>query len=336
MPNSSLSLSQFSNQKARSTRDGFGEALVELGEVNKNIIVLTADLTESTKVADFAKKFPERFIECGVAEQNMAGIAAGLAACGKIPFITSYAVFSPGRNWDQIRVSICYSNLPVKIIGCHTGLSVGPDGATHQALEDIALMRVLPNMTVVVPCDAIQAKQATIEISKIPGSCYLRLTREVTPIITQENSKFQIGHIDILENYGQDVAIIACGPLVYQALVAAKELNDEGIKTTIINNHTIKPLDKAALLKVARDCGAVVTVEEHQVAGGMGSAVSELFSANYPIPMEFIGMQDSFGESGDPDQLLAKYGMSVAKIKEMVKKVIIRKPSYRTRLEERL
>ncbi len=310
---------------SKATRDGFGEALVELSEKNKNIIVLTADLTESTKVADFAKIYPERFIECGVAEQNMAGIAAGLAAEGKIPFMTSYAVFSPGRNWDQIRVSICYSNLPVKIIGCHTGLSVGPDGATHQALEDIALMRVLPNMTVIVPCDATQAKQATVEISKISGPCYLRLTREATPVITQENSKFQIGHADILEYYGQDVAIVACGPLIYQALTVAKELNDEGIKTTVINNHTIKPLDKVTLLKAARDCGAVVTVEEHQVNGGMGSAIAELLSANYPVPMEFIGMQDSFGESGNPEQLLAKYGMSIGKIKEFVRKVISRK-----------
>lgn len=308
------------------TRDGFGEALLELGEINKNIVVLTADLSESTKVLYFAKKYPERFIECGVAEQNMAGIAAGLAAEGKIPFMTSYAVFSPGRNWDQIRVSICYSNLPVKIIGCHTGLSVGPDGATHQALEDIALMRVLPNMTVVVPCDATQAKQATQAITSILGPCYLRLTREATPTINQSsNVKFQIGKADVLENYGQDVAIIACGPLVHQALVAAQELNDEGIKTIVINNHTIKPLDKVTLLKAARDCGAVVTVEEHQIFGGMGSAVSELLSANYPVPMEFIGMPDSFGESGQPEELLEKYGMSISKIKEAVKKVISRK-----------
>ncbi len=311
---------------SKATRDGFGEALLELGASNQKIVVLTADLTESTRVADFAKKFPERFIECGVAEQNMAGIAAGLAAEGKIPFITSYAVFSPGRNWDQIRVSICYSNLPVKIIGCHTGLSVGPDGATHQALEDIALMRVLPNMTVVVPCDAIQARQATQASISINGPVYIRLTREATPAIIQSsNIKFQIGRAEILENYGQDAAIVACGPLVYQALIAAKELNDEGIKTMIVNNHTIKPLDKVTLLKAARDCGAVVTVEEHQVNGGMGSAVAELLSANYPVPMEFVGMQDSFGESGDPDQLLAKYGMSVGKIKEMVKSVILRK-----------
>ena len=312
----------------KATREGFGEALVELGEQNKNIVVLTADLSESTKVMDFSKKYPERFIECGVAEQNMAGIAAGLAAEGKIPFITSYAVFSPGRNWDQIRVSICYSNLPVKIIGCHTGLSVGPDGATHQALEDIALMRVLPNMTVIIPCDAIQAKQATKAIADIAGPCYLRLTREATPTINQSsNVKFQIGKADILENYGQDVAIIACGLLVHQALIAAQELNDEGIKTMVINNHTIKPLDNTTLLKAARDCGAVVTVEEHQIAGGMGSAVSELLSANYPVPMEFVCMPDSFGESGDPDQLLEKYGMSVKVIKEKVRGVLKRKKS---------
>ncbi len=312
----------------KATREGFGEALVELGEQNKNIVVLTADLSESTKVMDFSKKYPERFIECGVAEQNMAGIAAGLAAEGKIPFITSYAVFSPGRNWDQIRVSICYSNLPAKIIGCHTGLSVGPDGATHQALEDIALMRVLPNMTVIIPCDAIQAKQATKAIADIAGPCYLRLTREATPTINQSsNVKFQIGKADILENYGQDVAIIACGPLVHQALIAAQELNDEGIKTMVINNHTIKPLDNTTLLKAARDCGAVVTVEEHQIAGGMGSAVCELLSANCPVPMEFIGMPDSFGESGDPDQLLEKYGMSVKVIKEKVRGVLKRKKS---------
>ncbi len=307
---------------SKATRDGFGEALVELGASNQELVVLTADLSESTKVADFAKKFPERFIECGVAEQNMAGIAAGLAAEGKIPFITSYAVFSPGRNWDQIRVSICYSNLPVKIIGCHTGLSVGPDGATHQALEDIAMMRVLPNMTVVVPCDALQTRQATQAIASIPGPCYLRLTREKTPVI---NSSFKIGKAEILETYGQDVAIVVCGPLVYQALVAAKELNDEGIKTMVINNHTIKPLDKTTLLKAARDCGAVVTVEEHQIGGGMGSAIAELLSQNYPVPMELVGMLDKFGESGEPDQLFAKYGMSIFKIKEMVKKIIIRK-----------
>lgn len=325
MINKSLSLSQLTNQKYVATRDGFGEALVELGQVNQNIVVLTADLSDSTRVLDFAKKFPERFIECGVAEQNMAGIAAGLAAAGKVPFITSYAVFSPGRNWDQIRVSICYSNLPVKIIGCHTGLSVGPDGATHQALEDIALMRVLPNMTVVVPCDAIEAKKTTIAIFSLPGPCYLRLTREKTPVITTLESSFQVGKAEILAEYGQDAAIVACGPLVHQSLTAAKELNEEGIKVTVVNNHTIKPLDKPTLLKVARDCGAIVTVEEHQIAEGMGSAVAELLSANYPTPIEFVGMIDHFGESGELEELLEKYGMSVSKIKEVVKRVMARK-----------
>jgi transketolase len=304
------------------TRDGFGEALLELGEKDTRVVVLTADLAESTKVADFAKKFPERFVECGVAEQNMAGIAAGLAAAGKIPFISSYAVFSPGRNWDQIRVSICYSNLSVKIVGCHAGLSVGPDGATHQALEDLAMMRILPNITVVVPCDANEAKQATQTIASIPGPCYLRLTREKTPVI---NCPFILGKAEILEDFGQDVAIIACGPLVYQSLLAARELNDEGVKTLLINNHTIKPLDQATLLKAARDCGAVVTVEEHQITGGMSSAISELLSANCPVPIEFVGMPDSFGESGQPDELLEKYGMSVKVIKEKVRIVCRRK-----------
>ncbi len=307
------------------TRNGYGEALVELGETNKNVVVLTGDLKESTRAEEFAKKFPERFIECGVAEQNMTGIAAGLAAAGKIPFISSYAVFSPGRNWDQLRVSVCYSNLNVKIIGAHTGVSVGPDGATHQALEDIAITRVLPNVTVVVPCDAMQARQATQAIAGIPGPCYLRLTREKTPIITTVEAPFEIGRAEILAEYGQDAAIIACGPLVYQSLVAAKELEKEGIKVSVVNNHTIKPMDVVMIMKVARNCGAVVTVEEHQVMGGMGSAVAEVLAKNYPIPMEMIGMQDCFGESGQPEELLEKYGMSVVKIKEAVKKIIRRK-----------
>jgi len=308
------------------TRNGYGEGLVELGARSQEIVVLTGDLKESTRVEEFAKKYPARFIECGVAEQNMMGIAAGLAAAGKIPFVSSYAVFSPGRNWDQLRVSVCYSNLNVKVAGAHTGVSVGPDGATHQALEDIAITRVLPNMTVVVPCDAIQARQATQAIAGMPGPCYLRLTREATPIINQSsNFKFQIGEANVLENYGQDAAILACGPLLYQSLIAAHELNDQGIKVTVVNNHTIKPMDTATIMRIARDCGAVVTVEEHQVMGGMGSAVAEILAKNYPVPMEMIGMQDCFGESGQPEELLEKYGMSVVKIKEAVKKAISRK-----------
>jgi len=307
------------------TRNGYGEGLVELGETNKDVVVLTGDLKESTRAEEFAKKFPERFIECGVAEQNMMGIAAGLAAAGKIPFISSYAVFSPGRSWDQLRVSVCYSNLNVKIAGAHTGVSVGPDGATHQALEDIAITRVLPNMTVIVPCDYLETKKATLAAAKYPGPVYFRFAREKTPVITTLESHFEIGKPEILAEYGQDVAIVACGPMVYQSLVAAKELNDEGIKITVVNNHTIKPMDTATMMKVARNCGAIVTVEEHQIMGGMGSAVAEALAQNYPVPMEFIGMQNTFGESGQPEELLEKYGMSVVKIKEAVRKVILRK-----------
>ena len=307
------------------TRNGYGEGVVELGEKNKDVVVLTGDLKESTRVEEFAKRFPERFIECGVAEQNMMGIAAGLAAAGKIPFVSSYAVFSPGRSWDQLRVSVCYSNLNVNIVGAHTGVSVGPDGVTHQALEDIAITRVLPNMTVVVPCDAIQAKKATQAIAGIPGPCYLRLTREPTSVITALDSFFEIGKAQILAEYGQDAAIVACGPLVYQSLVAAKELEKEGVGVIVVNNHTIKPMDVGMIMKVARNCGVVVTVEEHQVMGGMGSAVAEVLAKNYPVPMEMIGMQDCFGESGQPEELLEKYGMSVAAIKKAVKNVIKRK-----------
>ncbi|MEK9200435.1 MAG: transketolase C-terminal domain-containing protein [Patescibacteria group bacterium] len=307
------------------TRNGYGEALMELGEKDPRVVVLTGDLAESTRVLDFGKKYPDRFFECGVAEQNMTGIAAGLSASGKLPFISSYAVFSPGRAWDQVRVSIAYSNLPVKIAGAHTGVSVGPDGATHQALEDIAIMRVLPNMTVVVPCDSIETKKATLASIAIPGPYYFRFAREKTPVITTAETSFQVGKAEIFAEYGHDCAIVACGPLVYQALMAAKELNDEGVKVTVVNNHTIKPMDVGTIMKVARDTGAVVTVEEHQTMAGMGSAVCEVLSANYPVPVEMVGMPNTFGQSGEPNELLEKYGMSVSKIKEAVKKVMERK-----------
>ncbi|KKU02873.1 MAG: Transketolase central region [Microgenomates group bacterium GW2011_GWC1_47_20] len=312
------------------TRDGYGEGLVELGAGSQEIVVLTGDLKESTRVEEFAKKFPERFIECGVAEQNMMGIAAGLAAAGKIPFVSSYAVFSPGRNWDQLRVSVAYSGLNVKIAGAHTGVSVGPDGATHQALEDIAITRVLPNMTVVVPCDYWETKKATLAAAETNGPVYFRFTREKTPVITIPETPFKIGRAEVLweaNAQGETLcaAIVACGPLVYQALVAARELEKEEIGVTVVNNHSIKPMDVATIMRVARDCRAVVTVEEHQVMGGMGSAVAEILVKNYPVPMEMIGMQDTFGESGQPEELLEKYGMSVVKIKEAVKKVISRK-----------
>lgn len=305
------------------TRNGYGEALMELGESNLDVVVLTGDLAESTRVLEFGKKYPDRFFECGVAEQNMTGMAAGLAAGGKIPFISSYAVFSPGRAWDQVRVSIAYSNLNVKIAGAHTGVSVGPDGATHQALEDIGIMRVLPNMTVVVPCDSIETKKATQAGAKLVGPYYIRFAREKTPVITTKETPFEIGKAEVVWDSGSDVAIVACGPLVYQALVAAKELSDLGVR--VINNHTIKPLDKTTLLEAARDCGAIVTVEEHQTMTGMGSAVAELLVQNYSVPMEMVGMPNTFGQSGEPEELLVKYGMSVVSIKEAVKRVWQRK-----------
>ena len=307
------------------TRNGYGEGVLELGEKNKDVVVLTGDLKESTRVEEFSKRFSERFIECGVAEQNMMGIAAGLASAGKIPFVSSYAVFSPGRSWDQLRVSVCYSNLNVNIVGAHTGVSVGPDGATHQALEDIAITRVLPNMTVVVPCDSIETKKATLAAADMQGPYYSRFAREKTPVITTAETPFEIGKAEIFADYGDDAAILACGPLVYQSLVAAKELEKEGIKVRVINNHTIKPMDVTTIMKAARDCGAIVTVEEHQVMGGMGSAVAEVLAKHYPVAIEMIGMQDTFGESGQPEELLEKYGMSVSKIKEAVRKVISRK-----------
>jgi transketolase len=309
------------------TRDGFGEALVEMGDKDKRIVVLTADVAESTRVEKFAKRFPERFVECGVAEQNMMGIAAGLAAAGKIPWVSGYAVFSPGRSWDQLRVTVCYSNLNVKIAGGHTGLSVGPDGATHQALEDIAITRVLPNMTVLVPCDFIEAKKAVEAASNAVGPVYVRLGREKTPVITKPETQFEIEKAIVLWDRENKVqcAIVACGPLVYQSLIAAKELEEEGIGTVVVNNHTIKPMDGETILNVAKKCGAIVTVEEHQIAGGLGSAVAELLITQCSVPMEMVGMRDSFGESGKAGELLEKYGMSVKAIKEAVKKVIARK-----------
>lgn len=306
------------------TRNGYGEGLVVLGEKNPNVVVLTGDLSESTRAQMFEEKFPERFIECGVAEQNMMGIAAGLALSGKIPFVSSYAVFVPGRCWDQLRVSVCYSKANVKVAGAHAGISVGPDGATHQALEDVASVRVLPNIVVVVPCDFIETKKATMYAAEHKGPFYFRFAREKTPVITTQESPFKVGKAEIFR-VGTDVTMVACGPLVYQSLVAAKELEKEGVSAMVINNHTIKPIDKLTLASAAKETGAVVTVEEHQINGGLGGAVAEALAENYPVPMERIGMPDTFGESGAPEELLEKYGMSVRKIKDAVKTVIKRK-----------
>lgn len=312
----------FDNPELVPTRDGYGNGLVELGEKNSNVVVLTGDLAESTRALKFGEKYPERFIECGVAEQNMMGIAAGLALEGKIPFVSSYAVFVPGRCWDQFRVSVCYTKANVKVAGAHAGISVGPDGATHQALEDVASVRALPNLVVIIPCDSLETKKATIAAGNLEGPVYFRFAREKTAVFTTEETPFKVGRAEIFYESGRDVAIIGAGPLLYKALVAAKELEKEKIGCVVVNNHTVKPIDEDTLTRVAKMTKAVVTVEEHQVMGGVGSAIAEVLAQNYPVPMEFVGMQNTFGESGTPEELLEKYGMSVQTIKNAVKKVI--------------
>lgn len=309
-------------------RKGFGEGLLRAGELDNNVVALCSDLTESTQMHLFAEKFPERYVEIGVAEQNLVTVSSGMAAMGKIPFCSSYAMFNPGRNWEQIRTTITYNDRKVVIVGSHGGVSVGPDGATHQALEDIALMRVLPNIELISPCDSIEAKKATLAIAKTSRPSYLRLAREKTPIITTEETPFEIGQAEIywLPDVGlAQVGIISTGGLTHRAIVAAKELEGEGIKTKVLNLATIKPLDEQAVLALAKECRAIVTVEEHQVAGGMGSAVSEFLAQNFPVPIEFIGVQDLYGQSGQPDELIEHYGMGKNSIKDAVKKVLKRK-----------
>lgn len=304
-------------------RDGYGDGLVLAGEADSNVVALCADLTESTRSETFAKKFPERFFEIGVAEQNMATIAAGLGVSGKIPFIASYATFSPGRNYEQIRTTIAYNDSNVKIAGHHAGISVGPDGATHQATEDIAIMRAMPNMKVFVPCDAIEAKKTTLTAAKIWGPVYLRFAREKSPVITTEETPFMPGKAEVFwASKKPQVVIIACGALVYNALLAAKELEKEKIGTVVLNSPSIKPLDEKTILGLIEKCPAVVTVEEHQIHGGLGGAVAELLAKHHPVPMEFVGLKDTFGESGSPDELIEKYGMGVKDIKKAVEKVL--------------
>jgi len=307
------------------TRDGYGKGVVELGEKDERIVVLCADLAESTRSHWFKEKFPDRYVEMGVAEQNLATVASGMANYGKIPFISSYACFSPGRNYEQIRTTISLNNMPVKIMGAHAGISVGPDGATHQMLEDMGLMRMQPNMTVIAGCDFEETKKAVIACLEINGPVYIRFGREKTPVITTPESPFKIGKANLLRDKDQvQVAIISCGPLTHNALVAAEELSKGGIECAVLNNHTIKPMDEEAVISIAKKAGRVVTVEEHQVAGGMGSAVAEVLSSNNPVPIEFIGVKDSFGQSGKPDELIEHYGMGVSSIKEAVKKVLKR------------
>ena len=317
-------ISDLSKPEMVPIRDGYGKGLVSAGEKDERVVVLCADLTESTRAEAFKNKFPERFIQIGVAEQNLATVASGLANYGKIPFISSYATFSPGRNNEQIRTNIALNNVPVKIAGHHAGISVGPDGATHQALEDIALMRVLPNMTVIVPCDAIEAEKATVASANNGSPTYLRFGREKSPVFTTPETPFEIGKAIVFRD-GTDVAIIGCGMLLYNALIAAEELSKEGIECMVINSHTVKPLDERTIIEAVQKTGAVVSVEEHQVAGGLGSAVAELLSKNFPVSQEFIGLQDRFGESGTAEELIEVCGLGVESIKLAVRKVISRK-----------
>ncbi len=308
-------------------RQGFGEGLLLAARANERVVGLCADLTDSTKMDLFKKEFPNRFIEMGVAEQNLASVASGMAAIGKIPFITSYAMFSPGRNWEQIRTTICYNNRKVIIAGSHAGVSVGPDGGTHQAVEDIAITRVIPRMTVIAPCDAVEARKATLAAASDAqdSPVYIRLAREKTPIITTDHSPFAIGKANVLRKPDHPkVTIVACGALVYNALMAAAKLSHKGIESLVINMHTIKPLDGETLLWAAKLAPAFVTVEEHQITGGLGGAVAEYLTGHHPAPIEFVGVHDQFGQSGTPEELIEHYGMSVRHIIAAAERVITR------------
>ncbi len=319
-----LAVNLYTGVAQKPTRDGFGDGAVEAGKSDKNVVLLCCDLTGSTKSDGFKKAFPDRFIQVGIQEQNMAGIAAGMALAGKVPFITSYAAFNPGRNWDQLRVSICYSEANVKMIGAHAGISVGPDGATHQAMEDVAITRVLPNLTVIVPADYYDAKKACIEMAKMKGPVYMRFGRENVPLITTEETPFKIGRAETFRT-GNDVTVIACGTLVYEALIAAKQLEAEGIDVRVINMHTIKPLDKDAIIKAAKETGCIVTAEEHQINGGLGGAVAECVAKNYPVPIEFVAVNDRFGESGQPEELMTKFLVKAPNVVWSVREAIKRK-----------
>jgi transketolase len=327
MLNKDLKLNQnlFSETvEQKAVRDGFGQALLELGEKNPDVVVLTADLSESTRAEAFAQKFPERFFEVGVAEQNMIAIAAGLAVSGKIPFATSYSVFSPGKNLETIRTTIAYNQANVKIAGHHAGIITGPDGATHQATEDIAIMRTLPGMTVFSPCDAIEAKKVTLEAANIDGPVYLRLSREKTPIITSEETPFTNKIQDFWTSVKPKVVIFATGYLLYYALLAAKSLEEFGTQVLVANVSTIKPVDEETIVKLVSETGAVVTVEDHQIAGGLGGLIAEVLAKKKPTPIEFVGLKDTFAESGVPKELIKKYQLDDKAIASAVKRVLLR------------
>src|SRR5579864_3475793 len=316
-------MNKYSYTEKKDTRSGFGAGLLELGEKNPQVVALCADLTGSLKMDAFAKKFPERFFQVGIAEANMIGIAAGLTIGGKIPYTTTFANFSTGRVYDQIRQSVAYSGKNVKICASHAGLTLGEDGATHQILEDIGMMKMLPGMTVIVPCDYAQTKAATVAIAEFQGPVYLRFGRPVWPIFTSE-MEFEIGKAQVFME-GNDVSIFACGHLVWIALEAEKILKEKGISAEIINIHTIKPLDSEAILKSIRKTGCAVTAEEHNIIGGLGDSIAQTASKGHPIPIEYVGTNDTFGESGTPVQLLAKYGLDAAHIVTAAEKVIARK-----------
>ena len=326
------------------TRNGYGEGSVLAGEKNKNIVMLCCDLTDSTRSAVFKKAFPDRYIQMGVSEQSMASIASGLALAGKIPFISSYASFSPGRNWEQLRTSAALQGANIKIAGAHAGVSVGPDGATHQMTEDIALMRVLPNMDLIVPCDSIETKKATVAIAKRKNPGYLRFAREKTPVFTTEKTPFKIGRAETYR-FGEDVTVIGAGPILYEALIAADVLSEEyGIEVRVINLHSIKPLDVKAIAKAAKETGAIVTCEEAQVIGGLGGAVCEALAMTTPVPVERVGMQDRFGTSGNSDRVFDAMGLTAPFIAMAIVRALKRKqgekvaviPEYITAANEKM
>lgn len=305
-------------------RDGYGKALLELCEKNDKIMVLDADVAKSTRTVWIKDKYPEKFLDMGISEQDMVGTAAGLALGDITPFCSTYGVFLAGRAWDQIRTTVCYNHLNVKLAGAHAGISVGPDGATHQSLEDVAIMRVLPGMTVIVPCDAEETRKATLAMAQMDGPCFIRFGREAVPVVTDEHSEFQIGKANVLRD-GTDAAVFANGAMVYEALQAAAALEKENIQIMVVNLHTVKPLDTDCIIEAVKKTGCAVTAEEHQMAGGMGSAVAECLAAHYPAPLEMVAVADSFGESGQPQELMDKYGLNAEAIIRKVKTVMQRK-----------
>lgn len=301
---------------AEPIRAGFGRGLLKAGQVHDDVVAACADLTDSTKMGDFAEAYPERYVEIGVAEQNLVTVGSGLAAMGKIPFVSSYAAFEPGRCWEQIRTTICLNDQPVKLIGSHAGVSVGPDGATHQMLEDLALMRVLPNMVVIAPGDSVEAEKATLAMARNNKPNYMRLAREATPVFTTEKTPFEIGQAYVYSP-GHDLTIISTGSMTYQALVAAEQLYRQGIDAEVVHCPTIKPLDEATILKSVKKTRKVITAEEGQAAGGLGGAVAELLSEKFPVLIRRVGMADRFGESGDPNQLLEHFGLTAKHISQI-------------------